>query len=196
MLQGPPHERGYSAAQSRPPIQLESTGNLLGWAVAEAVKFRLTSRYFRTNDSNSSAVNHDRILLPLRCGEIGDSGRAGKRHGMQLFHLSALWRFVGLLLSGACAHCCNGACNGRLFVGRQIHRVPSLSELRLRDALGSGSSAYRSYGRERSTDGAGHSCSGSAAPARWRRYVEISRRVTAEHVGRIRPDASVRASLA
>ena len=55
-------------------------------------------------NSNCIGVKHDRVLLPLRCGEIRDPDCAGRSHRMQLLHLSTLWCFVGLLLSRPRTH--------------------------------------------------------------------------------------------
>lgn len=53
---------------------------------------------------------------------------------MQLLHLPTLRRVVGLLLSRARTNRREGRGHRSLFLVRQIHRVPSLPELWLRDA--------------------------------------------------------------
>lgn len=64
------------------------------------------------------AVNHDRIVLPLRRGETINPYRPGSSDRLQLLHMPALRRFVGLLLSRRRSHYRDGGRDAALSVGR------------------------------------------------------------------------------
>src|SRR5262245_65019555 len=73
-------------------------------------------------------------VLSLRCRRARDRAQAAQAHAVQLLHLPALRRAVGVLLAQWCAPGAGAALAGEVRAGGTDARVLALQDLRLRDS--------------------------------------------------------------